>query len=137
MKRHLIPFKELGIESTSEYPDAAGTEGPWEFNEHRGVVTSVHPRTGMRPAGDPFPTVCRMAATYTPQLVDGYLIAAAPELYAAAVDVLDSFEAYMLVGEKAKPEDEWDEYDTMMAPKWRALKAAIDKAVTPHRGNND
>ena len=92
MKRHTIPFAKLGIESTPDYPDAAGTDGPWEFNEQRMIVTSVHPRTGMRPAGDPFPTVCRMSANYTPQLVDGYLIAAAPELYAAALEVMNGYE---------------------------------------------
>lgn len=132
MNRHKIPFSALGIESTPDYPDALGTDPPWEFDSR--VVKSVHQRTGMRPAGDPFPTVCRMPQTYTPQLVDGYLIAAAPELYSAALEVMKSFEAYALVSENAKPEDQWDEYDHAMAPAWRALKAAIEKATTPKGG---
>lgn len=133
MRRHGIPYKALG---PGPDEDAHGTEPPWTFDPRRMVVASVHPRTGMRPAGDPFPTVCRMPQSHTPQVVDGYLIAAAPDLYAAALEVMQSFEAYVLVGDKAKPEDQWDEYDHMMAPAWRALKAAIDKATTP-KGNDD
>lgn len=80
MKPHAIPFQSLGIDAEG---DAHGSEAPWLFEPRTMRVVSVHPRTGMRPAGDPFPTVCRLPATYTPQLVDGYLLAAAPDLLAA------------------------------------------------------
>ena len=137
MNKHKISFAALGIESTPDYPDAQGTEGPWVFDSRSCVVRSVHPRTGMRPAGDQFPRVCQMGNDHTPQLVDGHLIAAAPELDSAALEVMKSFEAYNLVGEGNKPEDQWDEYDAFMVPAWRALKAAIEKATTPKRNNDD
>ena len=131
MNTHKIPFAALGIESTADYPDAQGTEGPWVFDPRSCVVRSEHPRTGMRPAGDQFPSVCQMGGSHTPQLVDGYLIAAAPELYSAVLEIMKSVEAYNLIGEGAKPEDQWDEYDHFMGPAWRTLKAAMDKATTP------
>ena len=90
--RHKVPFSVLGIESTPDYPDAYGTEAPWVFEPRTMRVVSVHPRTGMRPAGDPFPTVCRLPATYTPQLVDGYLIAAAPDLLEALEGLTKGFD---------------------------------------------
>lgn len=79
--KHSIKYRTLGIEAEG---NAEGTDAPWEFDRRSCTVRSAHPRRDMRPAGDPFPTVCRMPQTYTPQQVDGHLIAAAPDLYAAA-----------------------------------------------------
>lgn len=42
-------------------------------------------------------------------------------LLEASTGVLVSFENYSA----DKPEDRWDEYDEMMNPKWKALRAAI------------
>lgn len=36
-----------------------------------------------------------------------------------------SYEAHMA---REKPEEQWDEYDTMIIPLWRALDAALDEA---------
>lgn len=56
-------------------------------------------------------------------------------LRVAALEVMKSYEAYVALGSEPgpdttgappKPEDEWDEYDYMMIPRWRALKAALD-----------
>jgi len=47
---------------------------------------------------------------------------AADALIEAARGVLDSYEAYVL---KSKPQDEFDEYDEWMAPRWRALRDAL------------
>lgn len=37
-----------------------------------------------------------------------------------------SYEAHCLIGPKAKPEAEYDEYDTMMAPLWKAAQTALE-----------
>lgn len=44
------------------------------------------------------------------------------ELTEAATDVLKSIENYT---SENKPESEWDEYDYMMIPKWKRLRAAL------------
>jgi hypothetical protein len=52
------------------------------------------------------------------------LIAAAPELLSVLRGVLDSIEAYIAIH---KPEEEWDEYDYMMLPRWKAAHALMEK----------
>jgi hypothetical protein len=54
------------------------------------------------------------------------LISAAPEMLEVLVKLLDSIEAYAA---ERKPEAEWDEYDYMMIPRWRAAKALVEKAT--------
>lgn len=53
-------------------------------------------------------------------------------LVEAAHGVMDSYEAHVAIRDP-KPEDQWDEYDTMVIPQWRALVAALEpfKAVAP------
>lgn len=82
---------------------------------------------------------------HTPECLMGALsiaIAGAPyspdmALKAAAREVMKSYEAYVALGSEPgidsagsppKPEDQWDEYDYMMIPAWRRLKAALDGA---------
>ena len=49
-------------------------------------------------------------------------------LLRAAEDLLTSdFCAYAALKDN-KPEEQWDEYDHTVTPKWRALQAAVDKA---------
>lgn len=57
----------------------------------------------------------------------------------AAEEVMKSYEAYVALGQEPgpgtvgappKPEAEWDEYDYMMIPKWRALRAALDSEAS-------
>ena len=90
---HFIPFRQLGIDVDG---NCHGTEGPWVFDANRMIVKSTLPRTGMRPAGDPFPTVCRLPSSYTPQVVDGYLLAAAPELLAACMSMVQDLEDQLM-----------------------------------------
>jgi hypothetical protein len=45
-------------------------------------------------------------------------------LKSAVRGIMDSFEAHIALRDQ-KPESEWDEYDEMMIPKWRALDAAL------------
>jgi hypothetical protein len=52
------------------------------------------------------------------------LIAAAPEMFSILRGVLDSIEAYIAIH---KPEEEWDEYDYMMLPRWKAAHALMEK----------
>lgn len=82
---HRIKYRTLNLDFDG---DAPGSQAPWYFEERTGAVKSIHPRTGMRPAGDPFPLVCRLPNTYTTQLVDGHLLAAAPEMFDALEAVL-------------------------------------------------
>lgn len=46
-------------------------------------------------------------------------------LLKAAIQVLDSIENY---NSERIPEEDWDEYDCMMFPRWAALRVAIAKA---------
>lgn len=55
----------------------------------------------------------------------GHAASGREELLEALEGVMGSIEAYEAGG---KPEIEWDEYDHMMIPKWRAAFAAIKKA---------
>lgn len=57
-------------------------------------------------------------------LADAYLKAEGElvELREAATDVLKSIENYT---SENKPESDWDEYDYMMIPKWKRLRAAL------------
>ena len=46
-------------------------------------------------------------------------------LLEASIQILDSIENY---NSERIPEEDWDEYDYMMFPRWAALRAAIAKA---------
>ena len=67
---------------------AAATPGPWGIHQNRICVVGDDgkpaERTGMRTAGDPYPTIARMAADYAPDHRNAACIAAlknaAPEL---------------------------------------------------------
>ena len=55
---------------------------------------------------------------------DGERIAAVPELIETLREVLDSYEAYIA---RTKPEDEYDEYDAMMLPRWKKAWELLEK----------
>ncbi len=97
--------------------DEAEAAGPAEFERNRQAIIDV------------------IALAYR----DGRASARAGEsaLRAAAREVMKSYEAYVALGSEPgidsagsppKPEDQWDEYDYMMIPAWRRLKAALDGA---------
>lgn len=114
-----IPFGTLGIDTPG---DAHGTAGPWEYDRRSSAVKSTLPRTGMRPAGDFFPLVCRLASSYTTNIVDGYLIAAAPELLAACEELMRCIDAGYARIKNGEISDE----ETEVAAK--NVRAAIAKA---------
>jgi hypothetical protein len=62
--------------------------------------------------------------TYAESEANAKLIASAPEMFNSIVGLLDSIEAYSA---ERKPENEWDEYDYMMNPRWMAAKALVDR----------
>lgn len=124
-----IPYRRLGIDADG---DAHGSLAPWVFDGRRSI-RSVHKRTGMRPAGDPFPKVATLASDYTPSMVDGYTLAAAPALLAALEAALPLVEAhdqdfggYMLTG------DQTDE----SARAFLAMRERVRAAIAAAKGES-
>lgn len=59
------------------------------------------------------------------------LLAENAALRAALAGVCESFECYFLTGPDAKPDDECDEDDLAMRPKWRAAVALLAREEMP------
>ena len=100
--------------SASEQP-IVHTPGPWEVREVDGLFAIAHPNGWVLESSNE-----------QQNRVDANLIAVAPNLLAALRGLLDSFEAYSALN---KPENEWDEYDYMMFPRWKAAKSLVEKVV--------
>lgn len=58
------------------------SQRPWEIKYHgsRLHIESVDKSRGMRPAGDPYPQIAKMAADYSTDLYNAEFFVAAPEL---------------------------------------------------------
>lgn len=120
--------------SVDEYGLTEGErwETIWEcFNDH---IAGKHDWS----AKDPYDcVVCSAVVALYRDVVRSGAQAELAALRAAAREVMKSYEAYVALGSEPgidsagsppKPEDQWDEYDYMMIPAWRRLKAALDGA---------
>lgn len=99
------------------------TPGPWAVSRNgRSVLArSVKINQSSGPGGQGVSCQIRFEEMLR---ANANLIAAAPELLEIITGLLDSFEAYIALN---KPENEWDEYDYMMLPRWKAAHALVER----------